>query len=197
MLKGGTKKIVITGLAGLLLTCLLALCYQQYLLRSLFVTDTQPMLNIGPKAGSHFPGLQAQGVNGRVTLLPADPDTRGTVLVVLQSVAENPYCAAQIRQLQQYHARFTASGLSLFILVQDSADALAHFRQAAAIELPVLVDEHALSVKTLGLIDNSGVHPGAIVIDADNTVADTLFLKNPKQRMHAATLLDFAAEALE
>lgn len=131
------------------------------------------------------------------TLLRPEAGHRATVLVILRSVTDNPFCARQLKQLQGYQPQFAKQGLSLVVLTQDSTKALARFHQEHAISLPLLSDQQSLSVKTLGLIRNTIVQPGVLVIDSDNKIAAKLFLENPTKRIEGAALLAFASQALE
>lgn len=178
----------------------LQLSYQHYALRDMFVTQPGAQLGVGPATGSQFPGLQAEDGLGRVTLLQRHAGERGTVLVILQSVEHSPHCAEQLRQLQHYRAQFSARGIALVALTQDTRDAVAIFARQNGIDLPVLTDNAGLSAKTLGLLGRGGTPgvplPGALLIDGNNRVVDKVFLPDPLRRIDAATLLSRAESTL-
>lgn len=182
----------------------LLVSYQHWILRDMFEAEPALLRGVGPAAGSHFPGLRAQGDAGPVTLLDPLAGARGTVLVNLQSVADSPFCAEQLRQLQHYANQFSANGLSLVVLSQDAPEELQAFAARNGIAIPLLSDIQALSVKTLGLLaqregpgDARQITPGVVLVDPNGVVVRTLAMANPQRRMDSKHLLSLAIGAID
>lgn len=204
-MKHNTRRVAL--LAGIVLLALLAwqplrLSYEHYTLRHLFVDGPLLPGGIGPVPGSRFPGLRAFDGDRSVTLLEPYHGAHGTVLVALQSVTENRFCAEQLRQLQHYYPQFQASGIGLVVLTQDSGPALRQFARRNDISIALLHDDAGLSARTLGLASGPGgdpratLTPGALVIDNQGTVERALFLENRAKRLEGRALLTHAEQAL-
>ncbi|MFK7975537.1 MAG: redoxin domain-containing protein [Halioglobus sp.] len=170
--------------------------YHRYLVRDMFLSTAENTVNVGPALNTHFPGLQALSANGNVSLLQPYAGTEGTVLVILRSITQSVYCAEQLIQLEHSEAQFKAMGLALVALVQDDADQLATLQRHRSMQLTLLSDQQQLSVKTLGLLTNNTVQPGALIIDAEHKVVDKIFMRNPERRLDSAALLRRALKAL-
>ena len=202
LLKAGA---ILAGLALLGWTAWhpLVVSYQHFMLRDMFVTDPPLLGGLGPAQGSHFPGLHAQTAQGQVRLVQTLAGPAGTVIVNLRSVAEDPFCAEQLRQLQHYAAQFRANGVALVALAQDAPAVLESFAARNAISIPLLSDTDRLSVKTLGLLAQSSgsggendtmsaVVPGVILVGSDGLVKRTLVMADPHKRIDSKTLLSLA-----
>lgn len=162
--------------------------------RNMFIAVDDDHFDPGPRVGSHFPGLRAVYEERPITLLAPFAGPKGTVLVLEEALQDSVFARTMLARLAASEADFTAAGLGLVVLLPAGSNT------PPDATLPILLDQEALSARTLGLIDNTSratVHrPGAIVIDADGRVAATLFLEQRSRRLAPAALLRLSQKAL-
>ena len=173
--------------------------------QDMFVGADDDAFDPGPVTGSHFPGLRATYRGREVTLLEEFAGPNGTVFIASRSYDWCPYCMRQLRQLQDVRDEFEDAGIGLVAMSYDAPALQQAFVDRYNITIPLLSDNDALSVKTLGLLDPEyepgdsryGIaYPGAIVIDADGKVVAKFFLQAHSVRIDSSSLLDSAKEAL-
>jgi len=205
------SKIVV----GLILIAMISLAWhREFLLelpynwfaQDIFISEDTDSFDPGPVAGSHFPGLQAEYNGGRVTLLTEFAGAAGTVLVVLRSLAENPLCQQQLRQLEALYPEFSAAGIALVVISPDKPFVQETFATEYGITIPLLSDTSALSTITLGIQDQAyprsdrkyGMpYPGSLIISKDQKIVGKLFLEKENTRIDAAATLSFARQLLQ
>ena len=177
----------------------------KYQTRDMFVSAEAATMTLGPATGSHFPGLQASYQGRRITLVDEFAGSNGTVLVALRSLDWCVYCKHQLVQLNAYKPFFDAAGIALVAITYDPPQVQQAFQREHGIEIPLLSDEHSLSFRTLGILNESyrpgdaeyGIpHPGMIVIDDNGLVAGKLFVESPEQRVESKAALRYARRAL-
>jgi peroxiredoxin len=199
--------------ALLLLLLALAFWFREPLKEMAFARLTQDMFvaadnddfDPGPAVGSHFPGLQATYRGRTITLLNEFAGTNGTLLIVNRSLDSCPYSRRQMIQLQEHRADFDAVGIGMVAITHDNPDAQQVFVDEHHISIPVLSDVNALSMKTVGLLDENfrpddsrygSPYPGMMVIDPNGIVVGKLFLEDFRTRVDTAVALAFAKKAL-
>lgn len=172
----------------------------------MFVPASQARFDIGPKLGTHFPGVRATLAGREITLLNEFAGPNGVILVALRSVDWCPFCKRQLVELQENKALFDANGIGMVAITYDDPRHHADFSARHAIEIPLLADIDALTFKTLGILnpdyepghDSYGIpHPGMIIVSREGVVAGKLFVELYSQRVGARESLGFAKEALE
>jgi len=175
------------------------------LTRDMFVAGDYDDFDPGPAVGSHFPGLQASHEGKTVTLLSPFAGANGTVLFINRSLDTCRYSRRQMIQLQQLKAGFDAAGIGMAVLTADSPDIQQAFARDHRITIPALSDIHALSARTLGLVDAAfkpgdarygDLYPGMLVVDRDGIVVGKLFLADLRTRVDSAAALTYARTAL-
>ncbi len=188
----------------LLRDTLRAFVYGQ-LTRNMFVALDNDAFDPGPALGSSFPGVQAVLAGKAITLLAPFAEAQGTLLIVNRSLATSPYSRRQMVQLQANKAAFDAAGIGMVAITPDTPAEQRAFVTEYQITIPLLSDIDALSVKTLGLLDEhflpadagyGNPHPGMIVIDPHGIVVAKLFLEDNRTRVDSAATLAIAKSAL-
>ena len=171
----------------------------------MFVPVDRDDFDPGPATGSRFPGLRATWQGREITLLEPLAGPRGSVLVILRSLAWSPWCREELRQLQALLPAYQAAGIGLAVLSVDTPETLDHLASEQGIALPLLADQDRLSVTTLGLLgpahpsgaDPSGLpSPGSLVIDPHGTVVAKAFLGDPRRRVAPEAVLQLADRQL-
>ena len=175
------------------------------LTQDMFVAADTDDFDPGPAVGSRFPGLQATYKGRVVTLLDEFAGPNGTVFIASRSVNWCPYCMRQMIQLQENKAGFDAAGIGTVAITYDEPSLQQAFIDKFGITIPLLSDDHALSFKTLGILNEDyapgdfqyGIpHPGMIVIDGSGNVVGKLFLEAYSSRVDSKAALAFAKAAL-
>jgi len=196
--------IAILAAAALLLREPLREFAEGMLTCNMFAAADNDSFDPGPAIGSRFPGLRARLDGREITLIEEFAGGKGALLVVLDSLA-SPYSRKQLLQLQEYRDHFGDAGLGVVVLSADTPRDLQDFAQRRDIDLPLLADDHTLSLRTLGLLENAAagesgrpeVHPGTLVIDMHGIIAGKFFLSDPARRIDAAAALALALKLLD
>ena len=173
---------------------------------NMYVASDTDDFNPGVRIGESFPAISASYNGSDVTSLSQFAGSKGTVFVVSRSVVWCPFCMSQMAQLNENLAAFESAGINVVGLTYDTIEGQQPFKDKFSIIYPILSDNDAATVKTLGILnedyspgeDAYGIgHPGAFVVDTDGVIVGKIFIKAYSSRVDALSLLDFASKLLK
>jgi peroxiredoxin len=172
----------------------------------MYVASDTDDFNPGIKVGEPFPSINAIYDGAVVNSLANFAGQKGTVFVVSRSLVWCPFCMKQMAQLNDNLPAFKQAGINVVGLTYDTPDGQKPFKDKFSITYPILSDNAAATVKTLGILnekytlgeDAYGIgHPGAFVVDPKGVIVGKVFIEAYSSRVDAQSLLSFANNVLK
>jgi peroxiredoxin len=201
----GIVAVVFVGLGFVFKAPLIELA-KDAITTDMYVASDTDEFNPGIEVGQKFPAINATFNDANITSLDGFVGTKGTVFVVSRSLMWCPYCMKQMAQLNENIAAFEQAGVSVVGLTYDPPVGQQPFKDKFAITYPILSDNDAATVKTLGILNGKyspgenayGIgHPGAFVIDKNGVIVGKIFIEAYSTRVDALSLLSYANKLLE
>lgn len=171
-----------------------------------FVAQDNDNFNPGIKVDDQFPCINATFNDVIINDIAPYYRQKGTIFVVSRSLVWCPYCMKQMIQLNENINEFQLQGWSVVGLTYDSPKAQQAFKDKYDINYPILSDNNAATVITLGILNEEYVpgdeaygigHPGAFIVNASGVVIGKVFLESYAKRVDAKSLLNIANSLAE
>ena len=108
-------------------------------------------------------------------------------------------------QLQEQAADFEKAGIGIVAITYDAPELQQVFIDAASITYPLLSDIDAVTIKSLGILNEQyepgdtayGIpHPGVFVVDSEMNIAGKIFVEEYQVRVDGEGTLAYALQVL-
>ena len=156
------------------------------------------LMSIGLAVGQKAPSFSLHDQFGRVQTLDTLKGPKGTVLLFFRSADWEPYCKAQLIQLQNAFSRFEKQGVKLAAISYDTEEILKYFADRNKITFPMLADPDSKTIQAYGVLNQDqgatgmlkGVgRPGYFFIDSNGIIREEFFDPKYRERLTGNSLI--------
>ena len=154
------------------------------------------LMSIGLAVGQKAPPFSLRDQFGRVQTLDTLKGTNGTVLLFFRSADWEPYCKAQLVQLQSAFPRFEKQGVKLATISYDSEEILKYFTDGHKLAYPMLADPDSKTIQAYGVLNPEATgmqkgfaRPGYFFIDSNGIIREKFFDPKYRERLTGNSLI--------